>query len=83
MGHELHEECVQSKTAHTNSGMSLLKIGDFLQNNIARHYAKKACCLTVVTYSDFYFLFKFMERIVMNNPSGEGLINGRGLNINS
>ncbi len=43
-GHELHVECVQSKTAYTNSGMPLLKIGDFLQNNIARHHAKKVCC---------------------------------------
>jgi hypothetical protein len=42
-GHELHEECVQSKTANTNSWMPLLKIGDFLQKNIARHNAKKVC----------------------------------------
>ncbi len=43
-GHELHEECVQSIAANTTSGMPLLKIGDFLQDYIARHHAKKVCC---------------------------------------
>jgi hypothetical protein len=42
--HELHEECVQSKTANNNSGMPLLNNGDFLQNDIARHHAKKVYC---------------------------------------
>ena len=32
----MHEKCVQSKTANTNSWMPLLKNGDFLQNNIAK-----------------------------------------------
>jgi hypothetical protein len=36
-GHAMYEECVQSKTANTNTWMQLLKIGEFLQNNIARH----------------------------------------------
>jgi hypothetical protein len=43
-GHALYEECVQSRTANTNTWMPLLKIGDFLQNNIARRRAKKVCC---------------------------------------
>ena len=51
-GHELHEECVQSKTADTNSGIPLLKIGDFLQNNIARHSAKKVCRYIFGFYMD-------------------------------
>ncbi len=51
-GHALHEECVQSKTANTNPWMPLLKLGDFLQNNIARHRAKKVCCYIFGFYID-------------------------------
>jgi hypothetical protein len=51
-GHAMYEECVQSKTANTNTWMQLLKIGDFLQNNIARHRAKKVCCYIFGFYMD-------------------------------
>jgi hypothetical protein len=51
-GHALYEECVQSKTASTNDWRSNLKIGDFRENNMARHHAKKVCCYIFGFYMD-------------------------------
>ena len=43
-GHQLYEECAQTlKTGGDNDWMPLLKVGDFLMSNMAKHKAKKVC----------------------------------------
>jgi hypothetical protein len=44
-GHVLYDECVQTKTVTVddNVWMPLLKVGDFLVSNMAKHKASKVC----------------------------------------
>jgi hypothetical protein len=69
-GHELHEGCVQSKSTNTNDWMSLLKIRDSLQYNIARHKARKVCYYI----SDLSFYSSLLCKIAANHNDDSVLL---------